>query len=60
MSVSVPDGPAIGSGCEYKLQLEAGSLEFPVGCVAAAPVSAPLDYARLRDQARGCGEDQQQ
>lgn len=51
-----PDGPAIGSGCEYKLQLEAVSLEFPAGCVVAAPLRAPLDYALLRDQARACAD----
>jgi hypothetical protein len=38
MSVSVSDGPAIVAGYEYRLQLEADSPVFPVGCTLAAHV----------------------
>lgn len=38
MSVSVSDGPAIVTGYEYKLQLEADSPVFPEGCSLTAHV----------------------
>ena len=36
MSVAVSDGPVIVAGYEYRLQLEADSTVFPLGCTLAA------------------------